>query len=46
MVKLWYHENLRVFHDRLNTPEDREFLKKLLVSKFEIFDVEEKKILD
>ena len=46
MVKLWYHENLRVFHDRLNTGEDRQFLKDLLASKFEVFGVEKEKILD
>lgn len=23
LLKLWYHENMRVFHDRLTTVEDR-----------------------
>ena len=23
MVKLWYHENMRIFHDRLTTEDDR-----------------------
>jgi dynein heavy chain len=26
-VRLWYHENMRVFHDRLTTEEDRDYLK-------------------
>jgi len=30
LVKLWYHENMRVFHDRLTTGEDRDYLKKML----------------
>lgn len=32
MVRLWYHENLRVFHDRLINEKDREYLKDLLAS--------------
>lgn len=27
MSRLWYHENMRVFHDRLTTEEDRNLLK-------------------
>lgn len=45
-VRLWYHENLRVYHDRLNSNDDRLFLKKLLASKFPIYKVEEKDVLD
>ena len=26
VVRLWYHENMRVFHDRLTTAEDRQYL--------------------
>jgi len=30
MVRLWYHENMRVFYDRLTTEEDRLYLSSLL----------------
>lgn len=30
MVKLWYHENMRVFYDRLTTEADRTYLNNLL----------------
>ena len=32
IVRLWYHENMRVFHDRLNTSADRDYFKKLLAN--------------
>ena len=32
LIKLWYHENMRVFHDRLTTEEDRAYLKNILIS--------------
>jgi dynein heavy chain, axonemal len=32
MARLWYHENMRIFHDRLIDEEDREYLKDMLVS--------------
>lgn len=34
LVKLWYHENMRVYHDRLTTDVDREYCMNMLVSKF------------
>lgn len=40
MLKLWYHENMRVFHDRLTTVEDREYLKKMLAEFFKQFGFE------
>ena len=40
LVKLWYHENMRVFHDRLTTNEDREYLKKMLAGMFKDFGFE------
>lgn len=30
MIKLWYHENMRVFYDRLTTESDRTYLANLL----------------
>ncbi len=38
MVRCWYHENMRVFHDRLVDEEDREYLKNLLISKIQHFN--------
>lgn len=35
LMRLWYHENMRVFHDRLTTESDREYLKDSLASYFE-----------
>jgi dynein heavy chain, axonemal len=34
LIKLWYHECMRVFHDRLTTVEDRAYLHNLLVGHF------------
>jgi hypothetical protein len=30
VLRMWVHENLRVFHDRLINVEDRILLKKLI----------------
>ena len=38
VVRCWYHENMRVFHDRLVDEEDREYLKNLLISKIQHFN--------
>mmetsp|Transcript_28825 Transcript_28825/g.26093 ORF Transcript_28825/g.26093 Transcript_28825/m.26093 type:complete len:121 (+) Transcript_28825:1285-1647(+) len=46
VVRLWYHENLRVFHDRLINDEDRDYLKSLLKSQFEKFDLTDEQILN
>ena len=37
VVRYWYHENLRVFHDRLTTEEDRVYLKEILNSQLPKF---------
>lgn len=37
LVRLWYHENMRVFHDRLIDERDRTYFKELLVSFFGTF---------
>lgn len=47
IVKLWFNENMHVFHDRLTTEEDRQYLVKLLVSQFQSqFNMEQEQILD
>jgi dynein heavy chain len=30
LIRIWYHENMRVFHDRLIDDADRIYFKKLL----------------
>jgi dynein heavy chain len=40
LLKLWYHENMRVFHDRLTTGEDRTYLKDMLALFFKDFGFE------
>lgn len=32
LVRLWYHEIMRVFHDRLTTEKDREDIKLMVTS--------------
>ena len=34
IVRLFHHENMRVFHDRLTTEEDRQYFKELLASEY------------
>ena len=46
MLRLWFHENMRVFHDRLTTNEDRTILKDLLVESFKEFGFEKEEIID
>jgi dynein heavy chain len=46
MMKLWYHEIMRVFHDRLINSQDREYLKNLLVEQFSVFELEKENVLD
>ena len=46
VVRLWYHENLRVFHDRLTTEDDRVFLKDMLKSQFEKFKTKSEDVLN
>jgi len=46
IVRLWYHENLRVFHDRLTTEEDREFLRNLLKSQFPKFGLTPEEVVN
>lgn len=45
IVKLWYHENMRVFHDRLINSEDRVQLINFLKEHFEKFGFTEQQVL-
>jgi dynein heavy chain len=46
LCKLWFNENMRIFHDRLTTEDDRTYLKDLLVSHFDKFDLLKDQVLD
>lgn len=46
IVRLWYHENMRIFHDRLIDDPDRELLKEMLVKKFGEFGLSKEEVLD
>ncbi len=37
IVRVFYHESMRVYHDRLTTEEDREYLKQLLATQIPNF---------
>lgn len=45
-VKLWFHENMRVFHDRATCDEDRVYLITKLSDFFPRFGKEKDEILD
>jgi dynein heavy chain len=46
MIRVWYHENMRVFSDRLIEEQDREFIRGCLAENFKQFGVEQKAILN
>lgn len=46
LVRLWYHENMRVYHDRLTTEEDRKYMKDLLASYFSGFGFEKEQVIN
>lgn len=46
IIRLWYHENMRIFHDRLIDEIDRDSLKKLLVDQFVSFNKPVEEILN
>ena len=46
MVRLWYHDNMRVFHDRLVDDSDRVYFKELLRNQFEAFELKDEQILN
>ena len=45
IVKLWFHENMRVFHDRLINSEDRSYLVGILKDQFPRFGLAEEQVL-
>lgn len=45
-VKLWYHENMRVFYDRLTTEKDRNYFKDCCANLFKNFNLKEEEVLD
>lgn len=46
VVRYWYHENLRVFHDRLTTEEDRTYLKDILNSQLPKFGLKLENVMN
>lgn len=46
LLRLWYHENMRVFHDRLIDDHDRVFFKQILVEQFQHFEVKEEHVIN
>ncbi len=38
IVRLYYHESCRVFHDRLIDNEDRDYFTNLVQSTFKLFN--------
>lgn len=46
IVKLWFHENMRVFHDRLINGEDRVYLISILKDQFKKFQLTEEQVMD
>ena len=46
LTRLWYHENMRVYHDRLTTEEDRKYMKDLLASYFAEFGFEKEQVIN
>ena len=46
LITCWYHENMRVYHDRLTTQEDRQFFINLLIEQFPTFDLSKEEVLN
>ena len=45
-ARLWFHECMRVFHDRLINEQDREIFVNILKGKFHTFKLKEEEILN
>jgi dynein heavy chain, axonemal len=39
LARLWYHENMRVFHDRLIDETDRKLFKEILKDQIELLEI-------
>ncbi|KAL4427402.1 hypothetical protein ABPG74_009674 [Tetrahymena malaccensis] len=46
LLRLFYHENMRVFHDRCTTESDRKYLHKLLIQQFQGYHIKEEDVID
>jgi dynein heavy chain, axonemal len=46
IVRLFYHESMRVFHDRLINDEDREYFKNLLVEEFQKYELQKEEVIN
>ena len=46
LLRIWYHENMRIFHDRLTTDEDRDYMKNMLQSFFADFGLSKEEVID
>ena len=46
IIRLWHHENMRVFHDRLTTEDDRIYFKNLLADEFKRFGLTKNEVLN
>lgn len=46
LLRLWYHQNMRVFHDRLTTDQDRSYLKNMLSDFFKGFGYQKDQVIN
>ena len=44
-LKLWYNENMRVYHDRMSNEEDRSWFKNMMAGFFPDFGYEKEEIM-
>ena len=44
-LKLWYNENMRIYHDRLSTEEDRVVFKNIVKNRFPDLGFEKEEII-